>query len=354
MFAYIQTYFIILLSNFIRLKFSKKAISFFTFIVMLYFIIFIGLRHQVGGDWKAYLSHYENLEFNGILFNLLSWDPGYVLLEYISKISNFGIYGVNVLCAILFLYGFLYFLKSFKIPISFALLIAFPYLIMVVVNGYSRQGVAIGFTMAMIGGFYSQKLLKSIVFFILAIMFHKTAIVTGIIYLFQKRISFKRKFFLYIVFILIAALAYLIFQKQFEVFLTYYFLNAMQSSGGLIRIMTNVLASTLLFIFAKRYKKYFDDFILWKWIGLLSIFILFFTLLTNATTIGDRILLYFYPLQIVVFYRILLLIRDKNLKYLYFFGIITLYLSMLVIWLNFAAHRFAWIPYDNLLFRILE
>lgn len=164
MLVYIQTYFFILVSNLIKLKFSKRVSQILTLFAVLYFIIFIGLRYQVGGDWGAYLNHYQNLELNNFLGNLLSWDPGYVVLEYISKIFGFGIYGVNVLCAIIFMSSFVYFNKVFKIPLSFSLLIAFPYLIMVVVNGYSRQGVAIGLLMVVCALYYQKKYLKSFLF----------------------------------------------------------------------------------------------------------------------------------------------------------------------------------------------
>ena len=286
-----------------------------------------------------------------VLYNLFLWDPGYVLLEYISRFFGLGIYGVNTLCAILFLYGFLFFVRSFNIPLSFALFVAFPYIIMVVVNGYSRQGVAVGFAFSMLGAFYQKKIFRTFLFYFLAILFHKTALISGVIFL-SNRKFLKLRYL--VVIVTISIIVYFIFKTNFEVFWKYYLLNAMHSSGGMIRILVNVLAATILLIFTNRWKQKYDDFGLWSFIGLFSIFVLFFTFLTDATTVGDRILLYFYPLQIVVFYRTIFLIKDRNLRYIYFLGIVTLYWAILLIWLNFATHRFAWIPYDNLIFRVLE
>jgi len=84
------------------------------------------------------LAHYDSF-----WEALSSWDPGYVVLEYISFYLGLKIYGVNTLCAIIFLLSFFYFINVFNIKLPYALLIAYPYLIMVVVNGYSRQGVAV-------------------------------------------------------------------------------------------------------------------------------------------------------------------------------------------------------------------
>ncbi len=350
MLVYLLTYFFILVSNLIKLKFSKRVSQILTLFVVLYFTIFIGLRYQVGADWEAYLSHYQNLELSNFLRNLLSWDPGYVVLEYISKIFGFGVYGVNVLCAIIFMSSFVYFSKVFRIPLSFSLLIAFPYLIMVVVNGYSRQGVAIGLSMVVYSLYYQNKIFKSFIFYILAILFHKITIISGLIYFSKRKFDLRIITLLFIIFYVV----YNIFKNNFDVFLRYYFLSPMQSGGGIIRILVNVLAASLFFIFYKHWKYFFpSEYQIWKIFSLFSVFILFFTLLTKATTVGDRIVLYFYPLQIVVFYRTLLLIRNRNLKYAFFTFVVFLYSSELIGWLLFATHRSSWLPYDNLLFRII-
>ena len=71
--------------------------------------------------------------------------------------------------------------------------------------------------------------------------------------------------------------------------------------------------------------------------------------LLNITTIADRILLYFYPLQIVVFSRMLYLIKDKNLKNICFLGYILFSFLILFVFLNFGTYSEHWIPYNNLL-----
>ncbi len=346
---YIYLYLILSLSLFFPLKTDRQVRNIFLILLISVFILFVGLRYKVGGDWGAYFMHFDNLDMQPLLYNLISWDPGYVLVEYISKVFGLGIYGVNTISAILFFSGFIYFANAFNIKVRYAFLIAFPYLIMVVVNGYTRQGVALGLLMAMYGAFYKNKFFKSFLLYMLAVLFHKTAIIGGIIYLYDKKIAIRWVLFI-IPFVLIA---YKFFENNFLVMSEYYFVEKMQSSGGIIRILVNVSAAILFFIFYRRWKLLYSDYRIWQLFSLITIFVFIFTIFTKATTVGDRILLYFYPLQIVVFERVISLIKDRHVKHIYFFILISLYWGILLVWLNFASNRFNWLPYNNLLFRIL-
>ena len=278
--AYYFSFFTIFLSNLINLKLAKDSKFFLYSLFGFFLIFFIGFRHEIGGDWTAYLNHFENFDTSSIFSIFKSWDIGYAFFEYISSVFGFGIYGVNTLCAIFFTLSFLYFIKIFNLKLSRALLIAFPYLIMVVAMGYSRQGVAIGFIMVFFALLYQRKLLKSLVFLLLATLFHKTAIVS-IIFLFLNRrfINFKTigisiPFFVLGLYILLPRL---------EGFYINYFLEQMQSSGAVIRILINITASIVLIIFTKRYKNIFgeNDFEFWKPFIYISIVMFLFAIFLN-------------------------------------------------------------------------
>ena len=347
---YIALYGLIFL-NFLITSAVKK-INFLNLLLFFFLIFFIGLRDKVGGDWDSYLRLFQQIHDQNLFSSLLSGDPAYVLIEQIADFLGLGIYGVNFVGSVLFFYSFYIFAKSFKIDLSFALLIAFPYLIMVVVQGYTRQGVALGLVMALYASFHNKEFKKSILFYILAILFHKTAIIAGVIYLSNKKYLNWKTLFLLVIIVLV--MYKLVIEARLEYFIRGYFINKMHSNGAFVRILVNVFAALLLFLFAKSWKYKYDDYQIWKLFGVISIFILIFTLTTNATTIGDRIMLYFYPLQIVVFVRLLYIIKDKNMKYIYFMSLLVMYWSILLVWLNYAVHRDAWMPYDNLLLKFLE
>ena len=312
------------------------------------------MRYKVGADWDTYLRHYEALSFDDFTFNILAWDPAYVLVEYISKFLHLGIWGVNTICAIIFLTAFSYFVRTFGIPLSYGLLVAYPYLIVVAVNGYTRQGVAIGLVMAFYALVHKNKTVKAILILILATLFHKTAIINALVLLFDKAKSNRIMAIRLIVVVLLAATIYAIFRESFGIFIQYYFEHHMQSGGAIFRIPLNVLAVILLFVFKVRWNRAYADFGLWSKIGYLSIFMFIVAVYFKATTVTDRLVLYFYPLQIVVFTRIVYLIKTKPLRHLYFCVLVGLYLSVLLGWLAFATHRFYWIPYNNFIFKSLE
>lgn len=348
MVIYFLTFLTILLSNLINIKLAKDS-KFFIYTLFGFFLIFfIGFRHEIGGDWTAYLNHFENFDTSSIFSIFNSWDIGYAFFEYISSVFGFGIYGVNTLCAIFFTLSFLYFIKIFNLKLSRALLIAFPYLIMVVAMGYSRQGVAIGFAMVFFALLYQRKLLKSLVFLLLATLFHKTAIVSIIVLFLNRRFINFKTIVISIPFVVLYV--YILLPRLQGLYINY-FLQEMQSSGAIVRIFINIVASFILIVFAKRYKTIFGerDFEFWKPFIYISIVVFLFAILLNITTIADRILLYFYPLQIVVFSRMLYLIKDKNLKNICFLGYILFSFLILFIFLNFVTYSEHWIPYNNLL-----
>jgi len=72
----------------------------------LFLVVIIGLSYQVGGDWFTYLEGLEivkNTSWDG-LFDARK-EAGYTLLSWASLSVGAGIYGVYVVCAVLFTYG---------------------------------------------------------------------------------------------------------------------------------------------------------------------------------------------------------------------------------------------------------
>ena len=78
------------------------------YVVLLFNLIFIsilvGFRHEVGGDWSTYLSAYDS---QGIIRDKsLLYEPGYQLISWISYQLDAGIYGVNLIAAIISIWFF--------------------------------------------------------------------------------------------------------------------------------------------------------------------------------------------------------------------------------------------------------
>ena len=110
--------------------------------------LIIGLRYEVGGDWFNYIRSLLMGQHLSLGEMLSRGDPGYRLFNWLSVSLGMGIYGVNLLCAIVFVTGLIVFCRSQPRSVL-ALVVAIPYMVMVLGMGYSRQGVALG--LAMIG-----------------------------------------------------------------------------------------------------------------------------------------------------------------------------------------------------------
>jgi hypothetical protein len=354
---YIATYLLITMAFFFRIRFKASTRKLIHIFVLLYLAVFIGLRHEVGGDWEAYLYHFDRLSiyFHDLPHELLAWDPGYVLLEFLAKKLGLGIYGVNFFCALVFLSGFYKLLHTLDIRMRDALTVAYPYLIMVVANGYTRQSCALGLTMFVLAFYLDGKVPRSVGFFIVSLFFHKSALFFGITYLkLPSRISRWKSLAVFIFLFFAAVVFFLIFQNYYATLYQYYFKEKMNSLGALIRIMINLVATVALFVFRNGWKRNWEDFEIWKWYGILTCIILLASLYTRATTMGDRLLLYLYPLQISVFPRIEKLLATKPYKAFYKVLLASAYWGVLLVWLLFADHREKWIPYNNLLLQMLQ
>ena len=130
---------------------------------------------------------------------------------------------------------------------------------------------------------------------------------------------------------------------------THYINRPLHSFGGRVRIWMNVVPVLLYFILSKKrtlYKEQGGDF--WK---LLSIAIIISApLVEYFSTAVDRISLYLSVMQMVLWPRIIIMQSTSFKKALVAVGISLLYFMTLFVWLNFAVHKYAYVPYQNILF----
>ena len=69
-------------------------------------------------------------------------------------------------------------------------------------------------------------------------------------------------------------------------------------------------------------------------------------LVSPSSTAVDRMALYLIPIQIFVFARLPDLGgKDRGLTNVLLFSVLGFYAAVMAVWLNFAAHAYAWIPY---------
>ncbi len=340
MFPYLIMFSMILISNLSPKRFQRYILI----LLVIFLMFFVGFRKEVGGDWNSYLTWFDRIKIEGLNFSLESMmlsNFGYNLLNALSSKLGWGIYGVNFICAGVFLLGLYYFLRELEYPLM-GLLIAYPYLIMVVGMGYTRQSVAIGLTLASLISIKKNRNTLAFFLIVIAITFHKTAAIALLYFIFSKR----RKLFLS-VFTIVSILSFPFLIKIFQNFYSLYVENPMVSFGGKYRALMNFLPAILWIVLRKTgtFGENYGDEKVWDFMSFLAAILSLFAFAN--LTFGDRMLLYFYSIQ-MVFY-------DRLKSYLDAFqkpvlsNIVTIgYLSAMIIWMFFGVHAESWIPYNNL------
>ena len=110
---------------------------------MVFYVMLGALRFEVGGDWDTYDAMFIDIKSEALSYAMTSTDPLYGALNWISALLGTGIYLVNGVCCALLGFGTISASMRFREP-WLAVLIAVPYLLIVVGLGYVRQGAAIG------------------------------------------------------------------------------------------------------------------------------------------------------------------------------------------------------------------
>ncbi len=305
--------------------------------------LLIGFRYQVGGDWGNYVFLVKSVEGRELSEALEIGDPGYQLLNWISAELAWGIYGVNLIAGMLFASGLTVFCRSLPRP-WLALAIAVPYMVIVVGMGYSRQGIALGLAMLGLVALGRRSIIWFAFWVILGATFHKSAVILlPIAALAATRNRYWTILWVGVVFVW----AYeLLVEGAVDQLYAGYIEAEYQSEGALIRTLMNALPAAILLIYRRRFLLNEAEARLWGWFSLISLAMLAILFLSPSSTAVDRIGLYMLPLQLVVFaYLPDVLGRPTCRNINGVAAVIFYYAAVQFVWLNFAVHAFAWIPY---------
>ena len=313
--------------------------------------LFIGLRHEIGGDWGNYLPYLTRAE--GLsLSEVMAWgDPGYNALNWLFASHPWGIYGVNLVSGAIFSAGLVVFCRAQPRP-WLALCLAIPYLVIVVAMGYSRQGVAIGFIMPGLLALQQGRLRPFLACLAAAATFHSTALVMlgFVVPAMPGRSLLMRGMRFFLLMIVGAALVQTFLASRVESLVAGYIEAEYQSEGAAIRVAMNLLPAVLLLLWSKRFAFTAQQARLWRAMAFTALICaVALVLLPSNSTAIDRIALYVIPLQLIVgahlpSTQLFGLTKSQLLLSILFFCI-----GVEFVWLNFATHSRFWLPYVNVL-----
>jgi hypothetical protein len=302
----------------------------------------VGLRYEVGGDWTTYEFWFTYARYADLGRFLEVKDPAYQLLNWSVQRLDLGFWVVNLVCAMIFTWGLYRFAKVQPDP-WLAMVVAVPYLVIVVGMGYTRQAVAIGILMA---GLASVSRGGSVIRFAIwvaaAALFHRTAVVAlPLVALVGQRNRLVNL-------VAMAAASVLLYDMMLEDsmqgFVKNYIKAEYSSEGAMIRVVMNLIPAVLFLLFQRRLSFSDEDRALWRNFSLAAVALLVVLFISPSSTVVDRISLYILPLQIVVLCRVpgRLLASDVLGKLL-----VVIYACLIQFtWLNFASHAYTWLPYQ--------
>jgi len=301
----------------------------------------IGLRHRVGGDWFAYLAYLQRAASMTFQETLLQGDPGFYLLNWLIAGLGGGIYAVNLACGTLFMSGILVFARRQPLP-WLALLVSVPYLVIVVGMGYTRQAVALGFVLLGLAALADGRTRRFAVWALIGAAFHKSAIL--MLPVAALAASEKRLWSLLWVGVISLLGGYLFLFDSVDALWTNYVEADYQSQGGLIRVLMNAVPACLFLALHPWFRLNIAQRRLWWWMSVFALACIPLVLISSTAT--DRVALYLIPLQLFVFSRLHLVTNDTLFRACIVMGVIAYYTAVQAVWLFFASHAFAWLPYQ--------
>ena len=319
-------------------------------------IILVGLRDEVGGDWRNYISNYEHfnvIDFSDLFLTPHKSDYGFEIIHWVSVNLSLGLYGTNFICAIIFFAGLIRLCRYMPNP-WISLVVSMPYLVIVVSTGYTRQSVAIGVFMWGLVDLMQNKNFRFYLMIFLGALFHKTLLIMSIIGYFynSKKVKFYKTAILTAILLSIPILFLLYFPLYTSVLenLVYYYIENpyFQSKGAHIRIAMSVIPGVIFLFYRRKWDLVYGDARLWFVITLLVLFLFLFSFF--ASTFADRLALYLIPLQMVVYSRVLVFINSAKVRAILILMVFVAYFFSLFIWSNFGTHSISWFPYQNIIY----
>lgn len=313
--------------------------------------LFIGLRHEVGGDWFNYIPYLTRAEGLSLAEAVAAGDPGYNALNWLFASHPWGIYGVNLVSGAIFSAGLVLFCRAQPRP-WLALCLAIPYLVIVVAMGYSRQGVALGLIMPGLLALERGRLRPFLLSMGAAATFHSTALVmlAFVVPAVPGRSLSMRALRLLLLLIVGGALVQTFLAARVEGLVGGYIEAEYQSEGAAIRVAMNLLPGLLLLLWPKRFDFTPQQLRLWRAMAFtaLGCAVALVLLPANSTAV-DRIALYVIPLQLAVGSRLpgtqILGLKPAQLL----LAVLGFCVAVEFVWLNFATHASGWLPYASVL-----
>lgn len=323
---------------------NERSRSIVWFCVWIFFSVAIGFRHEVGGDWFNYIRRYQVYGETPIFSVLSGGDPLYYLITWLAVKSGASIHAVNLICGMIASAGIVRFASIQPLP-WLALFVSVPYLIIVVSMGYTRQSAALGFLLLGLVSLGRGRPDRFVIWVLLGAAFHKSAVLMLPV---AALASTSNRFWsaVWIGLISLVGGYFFVFDSADQLWANYVEAD-MQSQGGLLRVLMNAVPALLFLLYCRRIRLGDAERQLWWWMSIMALVCIPLVMVSSTAT--DRVALYLIPLQLYVFSRLPFIFSDPKFRALIVAGVVGYYTLVQAVWLFFASHAYAWIPYRSIL-----
>jgi hypothetical protein len=313
-----------------------------TFVAVAYFVallLFIGLRDRTGPDWTGYIHYYEGI--NSELQT--TTEPLFNYLNILSDRLGFYIYGVNFVCALIFLIGIFAYANCTARP-WLAIAAVTPYLCFVIGMSGIRQAAAIGVSYIALANWSRFSVIVKLLFIAVAMGFHASAVILIVLVIFDdpKRLWFKLIFSgLFLAYIL----NYSLVTDIIDGYNSRYLKQNIISFGAAQHVALSAFPAALYFIFNKRIANAGWNTSLVTIGAIGSIAALPLTAISSTGV--DRLALYFSYIQMWIYPALVEALKEDERVVL--FGVTIIILSVFFVYFTFGITISGYIPYHNLL-----
>ena len=326
-------------SNFIT-KYKFIILSFISFIL----IILVGLRNIVGSDFGGYYldfiymadAYAQNNNFKSQSLDLL-----YEILSFLTIYLGLSFTYLNLLVGIIFTTGVVFFANKEK-DYLLIILIFLSCHFLVLGMGYVRQGLSLAFIFLLIDAWRDNKILKSYIYFILAVLSHKFAIFYFFLLIVKPKGKwlFFNKFFYFIIILFGIIISSIIFHKHSIVhYFTVYSLE--HSAGAYYRILLFVICIFLFFLNKSFFYKRAD----YRYLFLSANIIIFLSpFIFIFSTIVDRIIMYLIPFVYIILSNIAFTSKIVSTNLIRSLIVFLMFIH-LFLWTNFSKQAHLYVPY---------
>lgn len=317
----------------------------------LFFIVFVGLRYEVGPDWMQYGIIHTSLAYESFWDVVLQVEPLSYALFWLSESLGYHVYLSNVVAAVIMITGVFSFARRTSNP-WLAVLAATPYFIIVMGMSGVRQTMAAGILLFLFSRWERYSFIARGAYILAAAMFHTSALVNNIFLIIKLNIPLRYKIFLAAIIGLLTL--YLSFAvsvyadnmvKYQQRYLEGSFIR--ESFGSLYHIAMIAIPAVLGLIYRRRitpvtHNVSLLDFGLYASLGTLAMNM-------YSSTIASRLTVYLYFVPMMV-YPALVSMTGQRSRLASTFLVIVFHLLILAGWFTLGNHAFAYLPYQNILF----